>query len=131
MSIISSISIISIMSIISSISIISIISIMSIMSSISIISIMSIMSIISSMSISIMPIMQLVRVLLSKALAVNNASSSCYVWNLQILLVIGTLLLYMVHLSPADNVTSSGCCKKFCFAVNGTISVVNVASLYY
>jgi hypothetical protein len=36
-----------------------------------------------------------------------------------------------VHLSPADNVTSSGCCKKFCFAVNGTIAVVNVASLYY
>ena len=39
----------------------------------------------------LLPIIQLVRVLLSRALAVNNASSSCYVWNLQILLVIGTL----------------------------------------
>ena len=79
----------------------------------------------------LLPIIQLEWVFLSGALAVTNASSSCHVWNLQILLVIGTLLLYMVHLSPADNVTSSGCCKKFCFAVNGTIAVVNVASLYY
>ena len=41
----------------------------------------------------LLPIIQLVRVFLSRALAVNNASSFCHVWNLQILLVIGTLLL--------------------------------------
>jgi len=39
----------------------------------------------------LLPIIQLERVFLSRALAVTNASSSCYVWNLQILLVIGTL----------------------------------------
>ena len=39
----------------------------------------------------LLPIMQLVRVFLSRALAVTNASSSCHVWNLQILLVIGKL----------------------------------------
>ena len=39
----------------------------------------------------LLPIIQLERVFLSRALAVTNASSSCHVWNLQILLVIGTL----------------------------------------
>jgi hypothetical protein len=39
----------------------------------------------------LLPIIQLERVFLSGALAVTNASLSCHVWNLQILLVIGTL----------------------------------------
>ena len=38
-----------------------------------------------------LPIIQLEWVFLSGALAVTNASASCHVWNLQILLVIGTL----------------------------------------
>jgi len=41
----------------------------------------------------LLPIIQLERAFLSRALAETNASSSCHVWNLQILLVIGTLLL--------------------------------------